>query len=255
MSKYKRKEVEEDEVSYSQEMAQEQSPSQQGEEENTYQKRYGDLRRHTQGQLAAKDAELKKLQDQLNAAAKGQIRFPKTDDEIDKWSAKYPDVAKIVDTIAQKRASEALQEGEKRMESLRQLETKLTRKEAEQKLMQDHPDFAEIRSSQKFHEWVALQPTNLQDALYKNNTDALAASRAIDLYKSDTGNRTKTSKSAAQSVGRTSSSRPTTGGKVTWSESMVEGLSDKEYDKYEDEILEAMRTPGKFSYDVSGGAR
>ena len=255
MSKYKRKEVEEDEVSYSQEMAQEQSPSQQGEEENTYQKRYGDLRRHTQGQLAAKDAELKKLQDQLNAAAKGQIRFPKTDDEIDKWSAKYPDVAKIVDTIAQKRASEALQEGEKRMESLRQLETKLTRKEAEQKLMQDHPDFAEIRSSQKFHEWVALQPTNLQDALYKNNTDALAASRAIDLYKSDTGNRTKASKSAAQSVGRTSSSRPTTGGKVTWSESMVEGLSDKEYDKYENEILEAMRTPGKFSYDVSGGAR
>lgn len=255
MAKYKRKEVEEDEVSYSQEMAQEQSPSQQGEEENTYQKRYGDLRRHTQGQLAAKDAELKKLQDQLNAAAKGQIRFPKTDDEIDKWSAKYPDVAKIVDTIAQKRASEALQEGEKRMESLRQLETKLTRKEAEQKLMQDHPDFAEIRSSQKFHEWVALQPTNLQDALYKNNTDALAASRAIDLYKSDTGNRTKASKSAAQSVGRTSSSRPTTGGKVTWSESMVEGLSDKEYDKYEDEILEAMRTPGKFSYDVSGGAR
>ena len=255
MSKYKRKEVEEDEVSYSQEMAQEQSPSQQGEEENTYQKRYGDLRRHTQGQLAAKDAELKKLQDQLNAAAKGQIRFPKTDDEIDKWSAKYPDVAKIVDTSAQKRASEALQEGEKRMESLRQLETKLTRKEAEQKLMQDHPDFAEIRSSQKFHEWVALQPTNLQDALYKNNTDALAASRAIDLYKSDTGNRTKASKSAAQAVGSTSSSRPTTGGKVTWSESMVEGLSDKEYDKYEDEILEALRTPGKFSYDISGGAR
>lgn len=255
MAKYKRKEVEEDEESYSQEMAQEQAPSQQGEEENTYQKRYGDLRRHTQGQLAAKDAELKKLQDQLNAAAKGQIRFPKTDEEIDKWSAKYPDVAKIVDTIAQKRANEALQEGEKRMQSLKQLETKLTRKEAEQKLMQNHPDFAEIRSSQKFHEWVALQPTNIQDSLYKNNTDALSASRAIDLYKADTGNRTKTSKSAAQSVGRTSSSRPTTGGKVTWSESMVEGLSDKEYDKYEDEILEAMRTPGKFSYDVSGGAR
>jgi hypothetical protein len=32
MAKYKRKEVEEDEESYSQEMAQEQAPSQQGEE-------------------------------------------------------------------------------------------------------------------------------------------------------------------------------------------------------------------------------
>ena len=255
MAKYKRKEVEEDELSYTQEMAQEQVPSQNGEEENTYQKRYGDLRRHTQGQLAAKDAELKKLQDQLNVAAKGQIRFPKTDDEIEKWSAKYPDVAQIVDTIARKRSSEALEEGERRMEGLRQLETKLTRKEAEQKLIQKHPDFAEIRSSQKFHEWVAIQPTNIQDALYKNNTDALAASRAIDLYKADTGKKTTTAKSAAQSVGRTSSSRPTTGGKVAWTESMVEALSNAEYDKYEEEILEAYRTPGKFSYDVSGGAR
>ena len=27
----------------------------------------------------------------------------------------------------------------------------------------------------------------IQDALYKNNTDAVAAARAIDLYKADTG--------------------------------------------------------------------
>ena len=55
-----------------------------------------------------------------------QIKFPKTDEEIEEWSKKYPDVANIVDTIARKRASEALEEGEKRMESLKQLERNLT---------------------------------------------------------------------------------------------------------------------------------
>ena len=82
--------------------------------------------------MQQKDQELQKMKAQLDQAAKGQIKFPKTDEEIDVWSKKYPDVAKIVDSIAQKRANEALAEGEKRMEGLRQLETKLTKKEAEQ---------------------------------------------------------------------------------------------------------------------------
>ena len=72
-----------------------------------------------------------------------------------------------METTASKRANEALEKGEKRMEGLRQLETKLTRKEAEQELNRAHPDFAEIRQDPSFHEWVDLQPTVIQDALYK----------------------------------------------------------------------------------------
>ena len=257
MAKYKRAESLEDELSYSQELAQQQPAAEHAPEspaEATYQKRYGDLRRHTQQQLAEKDRQLAEMKAQLETAAKGQIKFPKTDEEIEQWSQKYPDVAKIVDTIARKRANEALEEGEKRMQGLRQLESKITRKEAEVQLMRLHPDFNKIRASKDFHDWVALQPTYIQDALYRNNSDAKAAARAIDLYKADQKKKPANQKSAAQSVGRTTSSAPTAGGKGTWRESQVSSMSDAEYEKNEDSILEAMRT-GKFVYDVTGAAR
>jgi len=223
-------------------------------EEDTYRKRYGDLRRHNTHLMQQKDVEIEKLKNQLDSAAKGQIRFPKTDEEIDMWAKKYPDVAKIVDSIAQKRANEAMQglrEGEKRLEAL---ETKISRKDAEHQLNRLHPDFNQIRQSQAFHEWVAMQPQNIQDALYKNNTDARAAARAIDLYKADTGKKTVNKRSAAQSVGRTNSSTPTTNGTTRFSESAVSQMNDRDYAKNEEAIMEAMRS-GNFVYDMSGAAR
>ena len=256
MAKYKRADSLEDETTYSQEMAKEQpkaEPTPADPNESTYQKRYGDLRRHTQNQLSEKDRQLAEMKAQLDAAAKGQIKFPKTDDEIEQWSKKYPDVANIVDTIARKRANEALEEGEKRLQGLKDLEHKLTRKEAEQKLMKLHPDFHKIRASKDFHEWVALQPTYIQDALYRNNSDAQAAGRAIDLYKSDKGKRTG-SRTAAESVGRTPASSPTATAKGTWRESQVNKLSDDEFEKNQEEIMAAMRS-GKFIYDMTGAAR
>ena len=257
MSKYRRKEELEADTSYSEELqAQVALDSEPREpEEASFKKRYGDLRRHTQQLMSQKDRELEKLKAQLDSAAKGQIKFPKTDEEIEQWTNKYPDVAKIVDTIARKRANEALEEGEKRLGHLKDLETKLTKKEAEQQLMKLHPDFNEIRQDPAFHEWVSMQPLYINDALYKNNTDAMAAARAIDLYKADTGKRkTSSKKSAAQAVGRSTSAAPAATGKAKFSESQVARMSDREYDANEEAILEAMKA-GAFTYDMTGGAR
>ena len=257
MSKYKRKEELEADTSYSEELEAQVSvdPEPKEPEEASFKKRYGDLRRHTQQLMSQKDQELEKLKEQLDSAAKGQIKFPKTDDEIEAWSKKYPDVSKIVDTIARKRANEALEEGEKRLGHLKDLETKLTKKEAEQQLMKLHPDFNDIRQDPAFHEWVTMQPLYISDALYKNNTDAMAAARAIDLYKADTGKRkTSSKKSAAQAVGRSTSAAPAATGKAKFSESQVASMSDREYDANEEAILEAMKS-GAFTYDMSGGAR
>jgi len=227
MSKYRRKEELEADSTYSEELeAQVATDSEPKEpEEASFKKRYGDLRRHTQQLMSQKDQELEKLKAQLDSAAKGQIKFPKTDDEIEAWSKKYPDVSKIVDTIARKRANEALEEGEKRLGHLKD------QKEAEQQLMKLHPDFNEIRQDPAFHEWVSMQPLYINDALYKNNTDAMAAARAIDLYKADTGKRkTSSKKSAAQAVGRSTSAAPAATGKAKFSESQVARMSDREYD-------------------------
>ena len=257
MSKYKRKEEAEENLSYSEEVAQQAQveAEPQDPEEASFKKRYGDLRRHMQQLMQQKDQEIAKVKEQLDTAAKGQIRFPKTDEEIEQWSSKYPDVAKIVDTIARKRANEALEEGEKRLGHLKDLEKKITKKEAEQQLHKLHPDFPQIRQDPAFHEWVQMQPMYIQDALYKNNTDAVAAARAIDLFKADTGKRKTTSKkSAAQAVGRSTSVAPKGEPKAKFSESQVAKMSDKEYDANEAAILESMKT-GEFIYDVSGGAR
>lgn len=258
MAKYQRVEEEDNGLSYSQELLQQQqedgtAPAVDAEDA-TYKKRYGDLRRHSQQMLSQKEQEVAQLRAQLEEASKAQIKFPKTDEEIEAWSNRYPDVAKIVDTIARKRANEALEEGKKQMAGLRDLESKISRKEAEQVLLQLHPDFAQIRASQDFHDWVALQPQNIQDALYKNTSDARSAARAIDLYKADTGTKTKRSNSAAQSVGRSTGPAPTGRQRASFSESQIEQMTDKEFEKNQEAIQEAIRS-GNFSYDITGAAR
>ena len=252
--KYKRTERQEDELSYSEEVGTDPNEGQ-PEKEDSWQKRYSDLRRHTQQQLNQSQQQVEEIRTQLDTATKGQIKFPKTDDEIEACSKKYPEVSKIVDTIARKRANEALEEGERKFSHLNELETKLNRKEAEQELMKAHPDFAEIRQSEDFHNWVAEQPLNIQDSLYKNNTDARSASRSIDLFKADMKKSKRSNpRSAAETIPRGANASQPSNGRATYSESQVERMSIDEYEANEAAIDEARRT-GKFSYDVSGGAR
>jgi len=253
MSKYKRAEDEDNQMSYSEEVAQVSAGPQLDAEEESYKKRYQDIQRHIQTVRNQADEKVQQMQSQLDHATRKQIRFPKTDEEVEAWSSKYPDVAKIVDTIARKRANEVLAEGERRLEKVEQFERKVKKQGAEQELMQIHPDFAQIRQDKNFHEWVALQPQALQDSVYKNNTDATWASRTIDLYKADSGNKSN-SRTAAQSVGRTSKSSPATSDRMSFSESMVNKMSSNEFAANEAAISEAIKT-GKFSYDMSGGAR
>lgn len=259
--KYQRAD-EENELSYSEEMSKTSPPDSEASkevepvsaEEITYKKRYDDLRTWHNRKLSETDNKLKDTQRQLEVASKKQIKYPKTDAEIAIWEKKYPDVAQVIDTIARKRSAEALEEGEKRLAGLRELETKLTRKEAEQELIIKHPDFSEIRQDPAFHDWVTKQPTYISDALYKNNTNVLAASRAIDLYKADIGISKKPSRSAAASIGRTSSSAPSEKSRAAFSESQIKDMSDKDFAKHETAIRKSIDDK-TFNYDITGSAR
>ena len=251
--KYSRAPEADNELSYSEELAQQQPVEQLDAEEESYKKRYQDIQRHIQTVRDQSAQQVADVQKQLDAATKKQIRFPKTDSEVEDWSRKYPDVAKIVDTIARKRANEALAEGEERLKKVENFERSINKKGAEQKLLEKHPDFATIRQDKRFHDWVALQHPTIQDSVYKNNTDSSWASSTIDLYKAQTGYRISND-GAAQSVGRTSSSSPAATSKASFSESMVQGMSDAQYLANE-EAIEAAIQSGKFDYDISGAAR
>ena len=231
-------------------------PTPQNPEEETFKKRYGDLRRHMQSQMAQRDQEIAQVRQQLSEATKAQIKFPKTEEEVDAWSKKYPDVAKIVDTIAQKRVQEAVSDAKMEFEEIKKEQRHIKTEKALLELRKLHPDFDTIRSTKEFHNWVTEQPKYVQDALYKNNTDARAAARAIDLYKADKGIRKKRSKNvslAAQAIGRSGVAAPT-GGKASFKESQVQSMSPAEYEKNEAAIMESIKK-GLFDYDVTGGAR
>jgi len=225
-------------------------------EEKTYKKRYSDLRSHQNKQAE----ELKAIKAQLNSAQeRGDIRPPKSDEELEAWSRQYPDVAAIVERIAEKKAQEKFSGAESRLKEIDRITAESDRNRMEDEIRAMHPDFNELRSSDVFHDWAGEQPKWVQDALYENSEDPASVTRVIDLYKVDKGldnkTRKKSSKSAASAVVTKRTTRldadDATG---HFSESQVHKMSAAQYDKQSDAIMESIRA-GKFSYDMTGGAR
>ena len=229
-------------------------------EEKTFKKRYSDLRRHQQKQAEEFKVEIDKLKAQLSEATRKEIKLPKSDDDIEKWAADYPDVAAIIETIALKKAREQSQQLEDQVKVINEMQLSATKEKAEVELMRLHPDFGEIRDSDDFHEWADEQPKWVQEALYENDNDARSAARAIDLYKSDRNigkeKKSKNDKSVAEAVNtKNTRTKPQENEASSYlKESEVQRMSAQEYEKKSDEIMEAIRS-GKFIYDISGSAR
>ena len=229
-------------------------------EERTFKKRYGDLRRHSQEKEKEYQKKLQDLESQLATATKKEMKLPKSDEDIEAWAKEYPDVAKIVETIAIKKAREQSVEIEDRLKKIDEMNLSATKERAEVELLKIHPDFEDIRNSDDFHDWAEEQPQWVQNALYENEDDAKSAARAIDLYKSDRGmgkkDTSKSSKNAAKAVStKNKTSVPDANNQNSViKESDVQRMSADEYEKNSDMIMEAIRS-GNFLYDVSGSAR
>ena len=224
-------------------------------EEKTFKQRYGDIRRHMKDKEQEWKLKFEKLEAQLDAATKNELVLPKSEKEIEAWSKKYPDVAGIVEAIADKKAQERSSDIDKRLKEVEELRVTAKREKAEAELAVMHPDFNTIREDDTFHEWAKEQPKWVQDALYENVDDAKSVSRVIDLYKADKGitakKKTTEDKGAASSVTTKRTTTPSDSEESTYiRESQVAKMSIKEYEKRAEEIMEAQRS-GKFIYDMS----
>ena len=226
-------------------------------EEKTFKKRYGDLRRHAQQKEQELKDKIRELEGQISTATKEAIKLPKSDDELAAWTKEYPDVAKVIETIATKKALELDKGMEDRLKAIAEKEAEAKRMTAESQLLQLHPDFEDIRNDEDFHGWVERQPSWVQKALYENETDARSAARAIDLYKvdmkiadtkkekSDKGAPSLVTAKNTSNVAKTKSSQSN-----QWRESQVAKMKAHEYEKNEKAIMEAIQS-GNFIYDVS----
>ena len=210
-----------------------------------YKKRYDDLKK----QYDSKLNEFKQREIELIAQAQeGKVKYtpPKSEEELKEFKEKYPDVYDVVETVANLQSENKAKHLEEKIKLLQEREQQLIKLDSEKELKANHPDFDEIRNSDEFHEWAKSQPESIQDWIYKNTADPGAASRALDLFKSDMGfsNKEKPSKSsnkkasAANMVSAKTTNVEPKQAKI-WTEQEILALSPAEYDKLEKEIDKA----------------
>ena len=213
-----------------------------------YKKRYDDLKRHYDSKLNEFKAREQEL---LEEATKNRQNYkaPKSIEELEQFREEYPDVYEVVETVSHLKSQEQSKDLQEKINRLEQREEELLRKDAEKRLMEKHPDFEDIRNSDDFHNWAKEQPKSIQDWIYENADDADLASTALDLFKTHMGmdnskktksNSKQTKKSAADMVSTKTTTVEPKQEKI-WSETEIAAMSMDEFDKFEDEISEAMQ--------------
>ena len=211
-----------------------------------YKKRYDDLKKHYDQKLA----EFKQTEQELRAEAmQAQPAYspPKSEEELESFKQEYPDLYNTVETVAHMQSQRQVADLEAQLQSMRQRESEVLRREAESTLKQRHPDFEDLRGDDDFHEWAKEQPEQIQDWIYNNPDNVTLASKAIDLYKLETGKSQTQSQprqqrpqgSAADMVSTKTTSVDSKQPKI-WTEREIAAMSLDQFDRYEDEIKQAM---------------
>ena len=223
------------------------APEEEGEEEKTpkkrtnYKKRYDDLKRHYDEKLS----EFKQREQELLATARPQYQAPKTQEDIEKFKEEYPDLYDTVETVAHLRSSEQVGQIEEQLSAIKEREARILQREAEADILAKHPDFPELRNSEEFHTSAETQPEQIQQWIYKNPDNAQLASKAIDLFKLENGYKTQTKSqskpkgSAADMVSTKTTAIEAKQPKI-WTEGEIAAMSLDKFDKYENEIREAI---------------
>jgi len=221
-----------------------------------YKKRYDDLKKHYDSKL---DEWKQEREDLMKARQAGEDKgiaeseLPKTPDELEAFKNKYPDVYAIVETVSSLQAENRLKSLKSEVETLKGREKELKVQSAYKELLNTHPDFQQLKTDEKFLNWLDEQPQSISDGIYKNNTDAKWASRVLDLYKADIGVKKVSkpkgadpaavvAKSAAKDVVGEASSE-----KKVWKASEIGRLKPWEFEKLEAEI-DSAKKEGRIDY-------
>jgi len=222
-----------------------------------YKKRYDDLKRHYDTKIEEWKREREELASAQQAGKDQGLsasELPKTPEDLEAFRAKYPDVYAIVETVSSLQADNRLQSLKSEIETLKGRETELKIQSAYKELLAAHPEFGELKTDERFLNWLDNQPTSISDGIYKNNTDSRWAIRVVDLYKADVGapktRRKSRDADPAAAVTKTvakdvvNEAKPD---KKTWKASEIGRLKPWEFEKLEAE-LDAARAEGRIDY-------
>jgi hypothetical protein len=232
-------------------------PAAKDTEDENWKTRYGDLRRHSQKIEADLKAELERVRKEAESSATKTMRPPASDEELQAWMEEYPQVARIVETIAERKAKELDGTYAEKLKSLEKVEYDYNRTKAEKTLAKKHPDFEDIRNDKRWYEWLETKSKKVQATIYEAGADIEDIADVIDMFKvqtkwgkADKGSTRNGPETVADTRAGGTSPRVGDGRGVRYSDAMVAKMSDAEYSKHEAAINEARRT-GNYDYDKS----
>ena len=211
-----------------------------------YKKRYDDLKKHYDNRLS----EFKQREQELLSDAASKVpayKAPKSLEELQKFKEQNPDLYETVESVAHLHSESQVEGVRQQLSAIQEREADLVKREAESILKTNHPDFEDIRGSDDFHGWAKEQPEDIQRWVYANNSSADLASRAIDLYKLEKGiirspqkqSKSRSKGSAADMVSTKTTAVDAKAPKI-WTEREIAKMSIDDFDKYQDDIQEAL---------------
>ena len=216
-----------------------------------YKKIYDDLKKHYDDRVS----QFKQREQELLAetrASQPQYEAPKSIEDLERFREEYPDLYETVETVAHLQSERQVEELQGQLSVIQQREADIMRREAETSLRTRHPDFEDIRGDDNFQEWAKEQPEEIQAWIFRNPDNVELASKAIDLYKLETGTQTSRPRrqsrqsqqsregSAADMVSTKTTTVDAAQGPKIWTEREIAAMSLDEFDAYEDEINQAL---------------
>lgn len=232
-------------------------------EEETYAGRYGNLRRKAAKDKQAADEALRVLQEEnTRLRSNSPFSIPKTPDELEAWAKEYPDVASVIATVAERKARELYSGLQGKLEEVETTREEVLKDKAYLELKRLHNDIDEIHADLNFHKWAKEQEPEIQDWLFEGYNHKLAA-KAVQMYKDETGFGKKRGPGRPRSVDQEADAlaasmaversraveQPNSNGRRIFKESEVAAMSDHEFEQFEDEIDNQIRS-GVFINDI-----
>lgn len=223
-----------------------------------WKKRHDDGRRF-QIQLQQENKQLEERLKEVEQKLSESTTVPENMEEFEEWVKEFPKVYDMVKIVARQEASNLDESIKTKLTKIDELDQQEKMKAEKAKLARLQPDFYEkIAPSEEFKDWILnVAPEWARNAvLDSKNPNAEIVSTVIDSYKVQTGysspkksEKKTTSQDAASSVSTKKGSTPKVKETSEWSESRVNSLTIDQYEKYEDEINEAIQN-GTFVYDM-----
>lgn len=215
--------------------------------EGNWEKRYSDLRSHSQKQLNEANKRIEALEKKINQKPNTP---PSTPEEFEAWVQQFPDAVRMFKTLIHNEQNEAVTPAVTGLqEKIESLEYELRKERAFARLQSKHNDATEILQNADFHGWLEDQRSTrgrvgqaLYDAIYSDDLDADAAADVIATYKQSKGlnkkkETTRDTREAALSVTSQRTPNPSVPeGKRTYTEEEIEAMSIREYEKLEADI-------------------